>query len=304
MRKGRARWLVVGILSLVLVTALAGCGSKPAEGNQGGSGSQVAGSANDLSGSITISGSTALQPLVEEAAAEFMAEHENAQISVQGGGSGTGLSQVFQGAVNIGNSDIFAEEKDGLDASQLVDHKVAVVGFAVVVNPANTLDSLSKDDLIKVFTGKVTNWKELGGPDEKIVLVNRPKGSGTRAVFKAYALDGNEEAEGITQESSGAVRQTVAQTKGAISYLALSYVDGSIKALEIDGVAPTEENITSGKYPVWSYEHMYTRGEPTGLTKAFLDYMLSDAVQKDLVPKSGYIPVTAMQVERQAPAKK
>jgi phosphate transport system substrate-binding protein len=296
--KGKARWLLVGILSLTLLAALAGCGPKPAK-QEGGTAQS-----DELSGSITISGSTALQPLVEEAASQFMAEHKNAQISVQGGGSGTGLSQVFQGAVNIGMSDIFAEEKEGIDASQLKDHKVAVIGFAAVVNPANPIDNLSKEDLIKVFTGKITNWKELGGPDEKIVIINRPKGSGTRTAFKAFALDGHEEAEGTTQESSGAVRQTVTQTKGAISYLAISYLDSSVKALKIDGVEPTEENITSGKYPVWSYEHMYTKGEPTGLTKAFLDYMLSDAVQKDLVRKGGYIPITEMKVERQAPVKK
>lgn len=309
MFKNKARWVLVGILSLTLVAALAGCGPKPAQEPQGSAAGPQAQGSDELSGSITASGSTALQPLVEQAAAEFMAQHKNAQISVQGGGSGTGLSQVFQGAVNIGNSDIFAEEKDGIDASQLVDHKVAVIGFAAVVNPANTVDNLSKDDLIKVFTGQVKNWKEVGGPDEPIVIINRPKGSGTRATFQAFALDGNEEAEGTTQESSGAVRQTVAQTKGAISYLALSYVDSSIKALKIDGVEPTEENIVNGKYPVWSYEHMYTKGEPTGLTKAFLDYMVSDAVQKDqgdkksLVRQGGYLPITEMKVERQAPKK-
>ena len=302
MFKNKARWVLVGILSLALAASLAGCGSKPTQ-QPGGEAAPQAQSSDELSGSITVSGSTALQPLVEQAATQFMAEHKNAQISVQGGGSGTGLSQVFQGAVDIGNSDIFAEEKDGIDASQLVDHKAAVIGFAAVVNPANTVDNLSKADVIKVFTGKVTNWKEVGGPDEKIVIINRPKGSGTRATFKAFALDGNEEAEDTTQESSGAVRQTVAQTKGAISYLALSYVDSSIKALKIDGVEPTEENIANGKYPVWSYEHMYTKGEPTGLTKAFLDYMVSDAVQKDMVRQAGYIPITEMKVERQAPKK-
>lgn len=242
-----------------------------------------------------------MQPLVERVAEQFTSKYPKAQVVVQGGGSGTGLSQVSGGGADIGNSDVFAEEKEGIDASQLVDHKVCVVGMACVVNPGVTVDSLTKLQLIDIFTGKVSNWKDVGGPDQEIVVIHRPKGSGTRATFKKFALDGTEESDkGMEQDSSGAVKKIVAETPGAISYLALSYVDETIKAIAIDGVAPTVENIAEAKYPVWAYQHMYTKGEPTGLERAFLDYMLSAEVQDTLVPEMGYIPITQMKVERDA----
>ncbi|VBB06384.1 Hypothetical protein LUCI_1615 [Lucifera butyrica] len=281
-------------LMLVTVAAVAGCG---------GGGTQKAneGQKTQISGNITASGSTALQPLAEKAAQQFGQKNPNAKVIVQGGGSGTGLTQVAQGAVQIGDSDIFAEEKSGINAGELVDHKVCVVGFATVVNKKVTIDNLTHQQLLDIFTGKITNWKEVGGPDLKITIVNRPASSGTRATFKKYALKGAEEATGIGLQSdaSGTVLKTVAETDGAVSYLALSYVNDSVKALKLDGVEPTVANITSGKYPIWSYEHMYTKGQPTGLTKDFLDYMGSDDV-KPLIKQLGYIPNSDMKVSRTA----
>jgi len=286
--------LAISLLA-VMVVAAAGCG-----GNNGGKKAEE-GQKSQISGTITASGSTALQPLAEKAAQQFSQKNPNAKVIVQGGGSGTGLTQVAQGAVQIGNSDIFAEEKSGINASDLVDHKVCVVGFATIVNKKVTLDNLTHQQLIDIFTGKITNWKDVGGPDLKIVIVNRPASSGTRATFKKYALNGAEEATGIGLQSdaSGTVLKTVAETDGAVSYLALSYINGSVKALKLDGVEPTVANITSGKYPIWSYEHMYTKGQPTGLTKAFLDYMASDEV-KPLITQLGYIPNSDMKVSRSA----
>jgi len=286
--------LAISLLA-VMVVAAAGCG-----GNNGGKKAEE-GQKSQISGTITASGSTALQPLAEKAAQQFSQKNPNAKVIVQGGGSGTGLTQVAQGAVQIGNSDIFAEEKSGINASDLVDHKVCVVGFATIVNKKVTLDNLTHQQLIDIFTGKITNWKDVGGPDLKIVIVNRPASSGTRATFKKYALNGAEEATGIGLQSdaSGTVLKTVAETDGAVSYLALSYINDSVKALKLDGVEPTVANITSGKYPIWSYEHMYTKGQPTGLTKAFLDYMASDEV-KPLITQLGYIPNSDMKVSRSA----
>ena len=275
--------LAAGCILALIAAALTGCGG---QGQKAGDQKS-----SELSGAITAVGSTALLPLVEEASRQFMGKNSKVQITVQGGGSGTGLSQVSTGAANIGNSDIFAEEKSGIDASKLTDNKVCVVGMTAVVNPKVTVDNLTKAQLIDIFTLKVTNWKDIGGPDQKIVVINRAKGSGTRATFKAFALDGKEEgAGGMEIDSSGQVKKTVSETPGAISYLALSYVDSSIKAVKLDGVEPTEDNIANGKYPVWAYEHMYTQGQPAGHIKAFLDYMLSDEVQNTLVPKLGYIP--------------
>ncbi len=252
------------------------------------------------SNSLTIVGSTALQPLVEQAATQFMKKNPDAHILVQGGGSGTGLTQVAQGAADIGNSDLYAEEKAGIDAGALVDHKVAVVGFAPVVNKAVTVANLTQQQLIDVFTGKITNWRQVGGSDMKIVVISRPKSSGTRATFKKYALNNAEEVEGLslTEDSSGTVRKTIAETAGAIGYLALAYVDDSVRALQVNGVAATKANIVAGKYAVWSYEHMYTKGQPAGVAQAFLDYMLGSEVQNTLVPQLGYIAVTEMKVAR------
>ncbi|GED71435.1 phosphate-binding protein [Brevibacillus reuszeri] len=252
---------------------------------------------------VTAVGSTALQPLVEQTAKDFMAKNEGVQIQVQGGGSGTGLSQVASGAATIGNSDIFAEEKKGIPANELVDHKVAVVGMAAAVSPKVKVDDLTKQQLIDIFTGKITNWKEVGGDDMKITLVNRPKSSGTRATFSKFALDGKEEAEGITEDSSGTVRKIIAETPGAIGYLALSYFNDTVKAVKLDGVEANAENITSNKYPVWAYEHMYTKGEASGNAKAFLDFILTDEVQKKTITELGFLPITDMKVERDAEGK-
>ncbi|WP_429845504.1 phosphate ABC transporter substrate-binding protein [Brevibacillus sp. FIR094] len=297
-------------IALTCVGALlAGCGSgntaqTPAPAQKPAQEQSNSGSTPKTSGEpVTAVGSTALQPLVEQAAKDFMAKNAGAQIQVQGGGSGTGLSQVASGAATIGNSDIFAEEKKGIPANELVDHKVAVVGMAAAVSPQVKVDNLTKQQLIDIFTGKITNWKEVGGEDMKITLVNRPKSSGTRATFSKFALDGKEEAEGITEDSSGTVRKIIAETPGAIGYLALSYFNDSVKALKLDGVEANAENITSNKYPVWAYEHMYTKGEATGDAKAFLDFILTDEVQKKTVTELGFLPITDMKVERDAEGK-
>jgi len=295
--------LSFAIISM-FVMGLAACGSASSgnkesnnSGNANGDG-ENAKSEETVSGSIVLSGSSALQPLAAAAAEEFMNNNGEAEVQVQGGGSGTGLSQVSEGQVDIGNSDVFAEEKEGIPADELVDHKVAVVGMAAIVNPEVGITDITKEDLIKVFTGEITNWKELGGADEKITLVNRPDSSGTRATFVKYALEGATPAEGITEDSSSRVLQLVGETPGAIGYNAFSYLDDTIQALSIDGVEPTDENVQSGDYPIWAYQHMYTKGEATELAKAFIEYMLSDDVQKNLVPAQGYISATEMKIER------
>ncbi|GIO68824.1 phosphate-binding protein [Paenibacillus cookii] len=294
------------LCTLALVVMLAACGSKNTEDTSSASGAATddKSSATELSGSILAVGSTALQPLVEQAAQKFMAEsqYSKIQVQVQGGGSGTGLTQVAGGQADIGNSDVFAEEKLKDEAKDLVDHQVAVVAMAAVTNPDVGVDSLTKQQLVDIFTGKVTNWKEVGGKDEKIVIVNRPASSGTRKTFEKYALGtSTEDLKGsIQEESSGTVKKIVAESPGAIGYLALSYLDDKVKVLKYEGVEATVENVTSGKYPVWAYEHMYTKGEPKPEVKAFLDYIASDAVQNGDVVELGYIPVSKMEVKRDA----
>ncbi|MCC5800189.1 phosphate ABC transporter substrate-binding protein [Rossellomorea vietnamensis] len=291
--------LLLIIATLVAFAAACGNGSSTDE-NAGDDkkGSETA------SGSIVVSGSSAMQPLVAAAAEEFMAENPDADIQVNAGGSGTGLSQVSEGSVQIGNSDVFAEEKEGIPADELVDHKVAVVGMTAAVNPNVGIEDISKEDLKKVFTGEIKNWKELGGKDQKITLVNRPDSSGTRATFVKFGLDGETPAEGITEDSSNTVKKIINETDGAIGYLAFSYfTDDSVTPLAIDGVKATDENVQKGDFPIWAYEHSYTKGEPDGLAKTFLDYMMSEDVQTGLLKDQGYIASTKMEVERDAEGK-
>ncbi|MBE9388016.1 phosphate ABC transporter substrate-binding protein PstS family protein [Vagococcus salmoninarum] len=250
--------------------------------------------------STTAVGSSAMQPLVEAAGEQYSGKNVGKFINVQGGGSGTGLSQVQSGAVDIGNSDLFAEEKPGIDVAELVDHKVAVVGTTPIVNKEVGIKDISMSDLKDVFTGKITNWKKIGGNDLPIVLINRASGSGSRYTFEKWVLDGELSKKAQEQESTGMVRQIVGTTPGAISYVAFSYVTKDVQALSIDGIKGTDQNVMTNKWPIWSYEHMYTKGEPTGLTKEFLDYMFSPEVQDEIVPQLGYISVAKMEVERDA----
>lgn len=281
--------LVSLFLAMVSISLLSACGQPTQNNIESG-----------ISGSITAVGSSALQPLADKAATLFMDKNSEVTIQVQGGGSGTGLKQVSEGAVEIGNSDIFAEEKLTPEkAAMLVDNKVCVSGIAAIVNPNVNVDNLSKQQLIDIFTGKITNWKDVGGNNLSIVIVNRPSSSGTRATFKKYALDGAEEAQGkaLTGDQSGTVKKTVAETAGAISYLSFTYIDKSVKALKYDGVEPTAQNVKTGIYPIWSYEHMYINKEASKTTKAFIQYIMSDEF-KPYIAELGYIPSSDMKGSR------
>ena len=255
---------------------------------------------NCVTGSITAAGSTALQPLVAAAAKNYDAACPGATITVNGGGSGTGLSQVAQGAVQIGNSDVTAGSKLATaDADKLVDHIVTRQGWIAVTNKDVTVTNLTTQQQIDIWTGKTTNWKTVGGPDEAIVLIFRPASSGTRSTFKKLVLGGATEATGgqtLTEDSNGAVTTAVTKTKGAISVIGFAYYNdpankSQLNGLQLDGVDATVANMSGGTYKLAADGHMYTNGQPTGLTAAFLAYMMGPDVQGTLIPSLFYAPV-------------
>lgn len=238
--------------------------------------------------SLTIAGSTALLPLVKDAADVYQKQHSDVKISVSGGGSGTGVNQVAAKAIDIGDSDVLAPTQPSL-----VDNKVAVIGFAVVTNADLKIKGLTKKQIRDIFAGKVTNWKQVGGPDQKVVVINRTLGSGTRVVFEKTVMAPVKLVEsGLTEDATGTVISVVKQTPGAISYAAFSGTHGQpVTELAIDGVAPTEANVISGKYPFWSYEHMFTNGPAQGASLAFINFVKS---QGDLLQKDGFIKIGDM----------
>ncbi|MDQ2864909.1 MAG: phosphate ABC transporter substrate-binding protein [Candidatus Eremiobacteraeota bacterium] len=278
------RALVAVLLCAGLAIPLDGCGSSkgstkattPTHG-------RTAAENNDVS--ITIAGSTALLPLVKQAAQDYELKNPNAKISVSGGGSRVGITQASQKGVDIGNSDIPAPEEPNL-----VDHKVAIVQFDIAVNPASGVTHLTTAQIQSIFSGKVTNFNQVGGNNVQIAIVNRPRSSGTRAVFIEKLMHGAQPAAGgITQDSSGTVASIVEQTPAAITYVANSYVKGAgIMAVSIDGVAPSEHTVSAGKYTFWSYEHMFTNGRPTSSVAAFIDFVESDTTA---LKGLGFIPV-------------
>lgn len=291
MKKKNLKVIVGALLVTMIGSVFVGCGSD---------------SKDTETGSITISGSSALLPLMENTTDGFKEKYAGQDISAQAGGSGTGLTQVSEGSVDIGNSDIFAEEKLDKDkAKELVDHKVVAQGFAIVVNKDLGIDNLTKQQIKDIFSGKITNWKDVGGKDEEIFVIHRPASSGTRATFTKTILDGEKSLEndsiGGTQDSNGAVKKAMEENKGAISYLGLSYLNSddakaSLVGIKIDGVSSEKANITTGKYPFWSWGHMYTKGEATGVAKNFIEYIQSEE-NKSVVEKLGFISSSDMKVQ-------
>ena len=233
--------VIASVCAAALALSLAACGSTTTsessstaaeDSSSSSTASQESGDSSSeaaatVSGTVTASGSSALQPLAQDAADAFNALNPDCSVTVNGGGSGTGLQQVADGTVDIGNSDVEAESKLDADvAATLVDHRVCVVTMAAVVNKDVGVTSLTKEQLQGIFTAEITNWSEVGGPDEPIILVTRPSSSGTRALFQQWALDGEEEASNAALETddSGTLLQNVQQNAGAIGYVALPYV--------------------------------------------------------------------------------
>ena len=297
------RQFVAGLGTTVAAVAglgLVGCGSSSSSSSDSSSASAA------LSGTVNCSGATSFQSLVEAAAKKFEDANEDVTIAITGGGSGQGLSDVKDGKAQIGRSDVFAEEKlDAADAAKLTDNTVCVVGMGPIVNSNVDVDDLTTEQLKGIFTGTITDWSEVGGTAGKIQVIERKAGSGTRATFEAAVLAGEKAPDSFApvaeEDSSGTVVEKIQATEGSISYLAFSYFDDTkFKALKVDGVEPKADNVAAGKFNIWAYEHMYTAADCDDVTKAFIDYMLSDEVQGSLVEEEGFIPVSDMKVSKDA----
>jgi len=277
-----ASFLTLGILALMLLvfSLVSGCGSKQTAQTPG----------NALTGTLTIAGSTSVQPFSEVLAEEFMAANKGVQVNVQGGGSSVGIEAAISGAAGIGSTSraVTAEEK----AKGLIDTTIALDGIAVVVNPANPAGALKAADVMNIYLGNIKNWKDLGGPDAPITVVTREDGSGTREAFTSLVMNKKDIIKtAIVQNSTGAVRTTVAGDKNAIGYVSLSSVDKTVKALTVDGVIASEDNVKNGTYKLQRPFIYVTKGEPTGLAKAFIDFILSPNGQK-LIVEEGAVSVS------------
>ena len=294
---------IVGTLLVAMIgigIGMIGCGGNGSADTNNGEAQE------GLSGTLTISGSSALLPLMEQSIEKFNEKYSEVEISAQAGGSGTGLTQVLEGSVDIGNSDLLAEEKLDTDkAKELVDHQVVAQGFGVVVSKSLGITNLTKDQIKDIFSGKVTNWSEIGGPNKEIFIVHRKSGSGTRATFERTILDGDASLEndsiGVMQDSNGAVLTAMKENEGAISYVGLAYMNNeeakeALAVVSIDGVSSDKANICDGSYPFWSYGHMYTKGEATSPAKEFIEFV-SSSENNESLENLGFISGSEMKVK-------
>ena len=238
-------------------------------------------STNNSSGTkLQLAGSTSVQPHAEVLAKAFQANNSSVQVFVQGGGSSAGVTAVGTGTADIGMSSANLSKSQLSQYPNLKVVPIAVDGIAIIVNPKNTINNLTLSQTRDIFTGNVTNWNQVGGSDAKINVVNREEGSGTRdGIQKIVLKGGNFSSGGITQSSTGAVRSYVAGDPNAIGYISFAEVDNSVKALSIDGVAPTYATIANGTYPIQRDLLFVTNGDPSGNAKAFIDFTLSPAGQ-------------------------
>lgn len=244
---------------------------------------------------LVLQGSTTVLPIAQRVAEEFMKRNPGVEVSVRGGGSGVGIAGLMDGTCDIANSSRPMKEKELEQARQKgiepKEFAIARDAIAVIIHPTNPIEGLTLEQLRGIYTGRITNWKEVGGPDLRIVVVSRDSASGTYEAFNHLVL-GKERLtpRALYQASNKAVALTVAKTKGAIGYVGLAYVEPTVKAIKVNGVEPSEEAVKEGLYPLQRPLFMYTRGEPRGLVKEFIEFVLSEEGQR-IVREVGFIPV-------------
>ena len=272
-------FLLLGLL-LLGAAMVSGCGKQKAAND----------STTGLSGTLTIAGSTSVQPFSDVLAEKFMEKNKNVQVNVQGGGSSQGIEAATSGAAAIGSSSRAVKDEEKTKGN-LVDTTIALDGIAIIVHPANTVENLKTEDIQNIYLGNIKNWKEVGGSDAPITVVSREEGSGTREAFTSLVMDKKDILKtAIIQNATGAVRTTVVGDKNAIGYVSLASLNESVKALEIDGAAATDANVKAGTYKLQRPFVYVTKEAPAGLAKAFIDFVLSAEGQK-IITDEGAISI-------------
>jgi phosphate transport system substrate-binding protein len=269
-------WILITFLWVILVSGV----------SYGGELDKFAG----LKGTINIAGGTAHIPVMKDVAKRIMSFNPKIRITITGGGSGVGVQKVGTGLVDIGNTGrpLFENEQKKYG---LKSFPFAFDGVAVIVNPKNSVNNLSYKQVRKIYSGEIKNWKEVGGPDWQINLYSRDEASGTRAVFWKKALKkGAISEKAIIVPSNGAMKVAISRDTRGIGYISIGHIDQSVKPVKLNGVMPSQENAINGKYPIVRKLYMNTKGEPKGLVKAFIDYVLSKE-GANIIEKHGFIPI-------------
>lgn len=263
------------LLTVITVGALSGCGRRESK------------SAPEGHMTVTVAGSTSVQPFAELLAEEFMAEKPGIVVNVQGGGSSAGARAALSGVAEIGalSRELAPEE------SKLHRIIIAKDGIAIIVHPSNPVEDLSLSEIQRIFSGEITNWSTVGGPDHPIHVITREEGSGTRGSFDEMVMHGVEVTPGaVVQDSNGAVRETVAGDRYAIGYISLGLVDRRVKGVKVSGAAPTVPNVMSGEYPIARPFLFVTKAEPEGAAAEFINFVLSSRAQSILAGE-GLVPI-------------
>jgi len=242
---------------------------------------------------VVIEGSTTVLPIAQAAAETFMRQNPDTDIIVRGGGSGVGIASLIDGTCDIADSSRSIKEaeldKAVVGGKNIKAHIVAMDGICLIVNSSNSINALSKKQIKDIFTGKISNWSQVTGPDLKIVAVSRDTSSGTFEAFGTLVLDGQKvRPDALMQASNQAVASIISRTPGAIGYVGLGYISNEVKVLDVDGVKPSKESVLAGKYPVGRPLFMYTNGIPGGVVRDFIDFVKSADGQK-IVDEQGFV---------------
>ena len=274
-RNLKSNIVVIAILGVIIATGMSGC---------------LDGNSNKT---LTLTGSTTVLPIAQDAADAYMAAHSDVDIQISAGGSSVGIKSIGEGTVDIGMASREMKDSEKSQYPNLVPVAIALDGIAIIVNPENNISGLTKEQVKDIYLGQYSNWNELGGPDMEIVIVGRDTASGTRGSFDELVLDKEDPTSSMLQkDSNGAVHDTVKTTPGAIGYVGLGYVDSDVKGVAVNGITPTQAHVQDGTYPISRSLWMITQGERTGLAKEFIDYILSPAGQ-EIVDREGFVKLAS-----------